>query len=133
MKTLKFRAWENHSKYMIENFQIKTNFQPVINKKEEDDSYYWNYNVMQYTGLKDKKGKEIYEGDILNDGKGGLGVVQFTPPCFSVYVEGDENPYYYLGEGKFWSTDSRLEYTEIVGNIYENTKLTKKAHRETVE
>jgi len=82
--------------------------------------------VMQYTGLKDKNGREIYEGDVLRQQlRAGLFVLYL-----SVWVQGDyycgfylertrPNPYQYIDIGQ-----ERTSKLEIIGNIYENPELT---------
>ena len=74
--------------------------------------------IGQWTGLLDKNGIEVYEGDILRDGKGGNGVVIYSDPQFVVQVG---NEIYSLAEGKV--NVERLEYTEVVGDIYSNAEL----------
>ena len=83
-----------------------------------------NWKVMQYTGLKDKDGKEIYEGDVVR--------IWADPKDYNGYkghnyigvVEWDE---FILG---FILSDGHglkdFEFIEIVGNIYENPELLNK-------
>ena len=55
-REIKFRAWSKNSKVMSKVFTIMEAFDYTAGKPEN--------NIMQYTGLKDKNKKEIYEGDI---------------------------------------------------------------------
>jgi uncharacterized phage protein (TIGR01671 family) len=69
-REIKFRAWNPDDK-RIEYplvFAICSNdkLQPLI-KCSDGNRAYKDYPIMQYTGLKDKNGKEIYEGDILRN------------------------------------------------------------------
>lgn len=74
---------------------------------------------MQYTGLKDKNGTEIYEGDIVKC-RHGIGVVKFHNASF--VFDWDFNALNELMH--VWKEDSVLQ-VEIIGNIYENPELLK--------
>lgn len=66
--------------------------------------------LMQFTGLKDKNGKEIYEGDIIND-NGLICEIKFVEGCFVKNFE--TGNWIILNYNKI----------EIIGNIYENPEL----------
>ena len=67
MREIKFRVWDKNDKKMIDIGRIDIAYgscRPYIFRGEFYD--YWNdVELMQYTGFKDIKGQEIYEGDIL--------------------------------------------------------------------
>ena len=70
MREIKFRAWVKDSKSMIEDVLPIHNevYRLYCRDFEQDTDRYQNLGsaeIMQYTGLKDKNGKEIYEGDIV--------------------------------------------------------------------
>ncbi len=79
--------------------------------------------LMQYTGLKDKNGKEIYEGDILKSQEDKiLGSVGFENGCFvlkAVWIDPAVNDY---PELKYY-IDLEFMTVEVIGNIYENPEL----------
>jgi len=78
--------------------------------------------VGQYTGLKDRNGKEIYEGDVLINPKGIRGEIKYVPEyaAFLAYWKHDgECGYDYLDK-------EILMKCEVIGNIYENPYLLEK-------
>ena len=124
MRELKFRAWDKSRHTMMKgdcNLMLNLNGQkfwqfgfnePRWIEKEND-----HYTLMQHTGLKDKNGVEIYEGDVVRWDGGAytrwLVEWDFAISGF-VLTSGDE--WDGIGRG-----DSHLY--EVIGNIYENPEL----------
>ena len=110
MREIKFRAYDttNNEMYWWE-----------IIKDEPFDTLIKNEIIlMQYTGLKDKNGKEIFEGDIIEyenfDGTKSIGIVEFKKGGFCLILEdGLKTTIMYDG------------INEIIGNIYEDKHLLK--------
>lgn len=117
MREIKFRAWDKINKDMFNvesiNFQERRVYKDVVSYRNFED-----IDLMQYTGLKDKNNKEIYEGDILSDGniKKPYKVV-FENGSFKAEFEGDFDEY------SFDLIDVVAQGCEVIGNIYENLEL----------
>ena len=111
MKELKFRAWDG--KKMIDDV-IPVSETSIIELFEYEHQETEVEAVEQYTGLKDKNGNEIYDGDILLDDIG--------EPCEPWTVKFDDGKF--IGEIQGVVEDLfELTDLEIIGNIHENTNL----------
>ena len=75
-----------------------------------------NFQAMQYTGLKDKNGKEIYEGDILTYS----GITSNGNKIIREVNYNAENARFQSG---MYLLSQSIELSEIIGNIYENPEL----------
>lgn len=118
MRKLKFRFWNKDDKVLWENEEIamiiieKDKISPLFDTGAEYRDIGGNIVTMQYTGLIDKNGKEIYEGDIVRYFKDELGVVDFVLGSFIVDSTSYTDTFYEL-----------MGEIEVIGNIYENSEL----------
>lgn len=129
MQEIEFRAWHKKYKYMARVADISFN-RKRINLNGADIVSFDDVELMQYTGLKDKNGVKIFEGDLLkypeNDDKDYIGIVAYgyfnCTCCHAVFGFTTINK-------KGWPIDmllQDLEQTplyEVIGNIYENPEL----------
>lgn len=116
-REIKFRIWDKKTKRWSKNFNVN-----LLNVNDFN-----LVSINQFTGLKDKNRKEIYEGDIIkliyfrNRRRKETGKVVFLNHQASFGIidrDGNEYPLY----------RNTAEQIEVIGNIYENFELTEKGN-----
>lgn len=123
MREIKFRAWLKEEKIMGEVLGIDILHKEIFFSNEDANCYehtdFKDIELMQYTGLKDKNNKEIYEGDILKlRDNHGIGVIKYSDEWGAFVVEYIKpRPLAVLGMNYY------KEDIEVLGNIYENPEL----------
>ena len=112
MREIKFKLWhKGFKKFFTTNYSDQISMMP-------DGNIFWmgecetdNFIILQYTGLKDENGREIYEGDIVRHATWG--------DVYEVIFE--DGGFYVLSSYDFQTIN---EYPlEVIGNIFENPEL----------
>lgn len=131
MREIKFRAWDSDEKTMCPVYELHFGERIIVARVNARNgkmllvfSDCTETNLMQYTGVKDKNGVEIYDGDIIHfpyDWFGDSGkdfIVRWNESCCAFVREP-------ISGSRMWGHASReiLSMCEVVGNIYENPEL----------
>ncbi len=116
MREIKFRVWDGGLNAMSEPFNLDNDLDCVV-------GWLGNCELMQFTGLKDSKGTEIYEGDIIKF------KVDFPEQEF-------DNGIVRWADGGYWTSQTEnyleellseelndLKGSEVIGNIHQNPEL----------
>lgn len=122
MRSLKFRAWlKNYNCYAdvlgFEQCRLFVQFQSGERAQHRLYVPIEDYVLEQYTGLKDKNGKEIYEGDVVN--------IQ----GIKYYVDFEYGGFWFNNDNRKWKANrpfahfQEINDTEVIGNIHENADL----------
>ncbi|MDY6839108.1 MAG: YopX family protein [Thermodesulfobacteriota bacterium] len=129
MREFRFRAWDKEKKKMTSGDRIGIKGSVRITKSLNeffDMANDLNLILMQYTGLKDKNGKEIYEEDIINYGYSNgfswgtdyfKGIIKYKDGAFYVDVIGRKEKIPFFGHIK---EVKAADTFKIIGNTYEN-------------
>lgn len=115
MRDLKFRTWDTVLKQFVPlaNAVAWPSFDELVSKESQ------RYSIMKFTGLKDKSGVEIYEGDVFGKRKEFRAVVE---------QEEDGRRIVKFVDKKIPSmsiTNRLIKESEVIGTIYENPELLK--------
>ena len=111
MRTIKFRAICAFSGVWRYGFYYVSKGNHIIRDENDKESIVLEKTLGQFTGLHDKNGKEIYEGDIVTDGVGRYKIIYdlklagYQPYC--IFRDEPEN------------------YCEVIGNIFDDPELVK--------
>jgi len=124
MREIKFRAWNMATKVMVDLHKIT----PLILNIDTAGLFIPfsdGLPLMQYTGLKDNNGKEIYEGDILKE--------SWKPCGDDAAVSGEYIGEIFYEDAGYWTKSKNHHHAitetydsyEVIGNIYEHSELLK--------
>lgn len=125
-RDIKFRAWDDYSKEWLLGYEYPNlggfsmygecmlfeEWSNILNRfvLQQNDRKPEHLKLMQYTGLKDKNGKDIYEGDLVNCNR----------------YENEENYIVEIKDIRYLPSElsgSNLNWKEVIGNVYQNNEL----------
>ena len=131
MRTIKFRVWDKHKKYMhkLDALFLDEKMFRVQNYKNEHDVFSFGTEYfsepMQFTGLLDKNGVEVFEGDVVksNSHKPTTFKIEFIEGGFCA-TQSEHN--YPLDINHFYPSTGCM--IEVIGNIFQHPHLLEANH-----
>lgn len=118
-RIIKFRVWDKKTNQWVETYSSTHNSCVNINEIFSQKEFIFQ----QFTGLKDDKNKDIYEGDILRV-ESYDGWFDKEPNYYNLLVEYRISP---SGESDLSGFLYIPKFREVIGNIYENPELLRSA------
>jgi len=125
MRPIKFRVWSEKLKklLLVDQLDLTGDEGAIVFDEDANEHYFTNSPIMQYTGLQDKNGKEIYEGDLLEviwkdmnaykNGEKSIHLVEYLNAAFLIKP--------ISGYWKLGAIDP--SNIIVIGNIYEHSHL----------
>lgn len=116
MRLIKFRAWNNYTNMMLYCDMKWADYLSkfFIDYDWAEQTYGLHFPLMQFTGILDKNGVEIYDGDVMQFDIG-IGYIVWADAAFAIKSPGSE--------AVDWQHSSFFKKGTIIGNIYNNQDL----------
>lgn len=120
-REIKFRTYDSYKKKMFFEFHLTSMGIAWRSNEDPEENYPEAITgpVMQFTGLKDKKGVDIYDGDIIDISNGELFIVYWDNKYDFCFKKSDTNTGYY----KTYRGATRDDGWTVIGNIYQHPEL----------